>query len=158
PQFDTSGAPLPPRALGVEEIVAADLTDFTRDPDWTLHPGAAVAVDPVLGRLRFRDPQPIRGGAGVPPLAPFHYGLAMGTGGGEYRRIQSFDPTARPVERVTNLPLPGVPGASTHSTMTSALGALPTDGGVIEIVDSGVYTDSPVLGAARRLEIRAAER
>ena len=165
PRFGVGGGPVDPRPLDAGEIVCCDLSswdDPADQPDWADAPGLLAAIDPVLGRLRLRDAQPARSGEVVPPLVSFHYGFAMDVGGGQYDRIRSFDPTAGPVQRVANTPVPFVADPlhtqAPLATIQDALTALPVDGGVVEIADSGRYAEPLVLPRRRRLEIRAADR
>lgn len=119
----------------IENIVACDLSGWIHTP-----PAGKVAIDPVLGRIAFADPQ------AEPPLVTFHYGFSDDMGGGEYDRADTFDELLTPVEKV---PVP-------HTTIQDALNAV-TGGGVVEISNSGRYTETPAINveAGQRVELRA---
>ena len=103
-----------------------------------------VAIDPVLGRMVFRDAQR------QPPLVTFHYGFAARMGGGEYDRADSFDSELQVSQQVTSL-------ATIQAALNSA-----TQGGAIEIADSNRYEEAlhiQVSGQDKpRLELRAANK
>lgn len=126
------------------DVQVCNLSDLdTSGATWAHTPPAAarVAIDPVLGRIAFRDAQV------TPPRVQFHYGFSAATGGGEYERADSFDAALAPVVSVAS------PGP-----IQPALDARATDGGVVEISDSGRFEETPTiqLAAGRRLELRAA--
>ena len=130
--------------IGVADVRVCDLSDTDAlGAAWAHSPpvGARVALDPVLGRLAFRDAQT------APPRVRFHYGFSAPLGGGEYERAKTFDATLAPVEPVA------APGP-----LQPALNARAADGGVVEIRDSGRFEETPsiALAAGRRLEVRAA--
>lgn len=103
---------------------------------------ASVAIDPMLGRIAFRDAQE------APPRVWFHHGFSAAMGGGEYARADTFDAALGPVDVV---PSPG--------PIQSALDARGAAGGVVELSDSGRFEETPAiaLDAGRRLEFRAAD-
>ena len=74
--------------IPLTEVHACHLADA--DPSGTTWahtpPTARVAIDPVLGRLAFRDAQ------NAPPRVFFHYGFSAATGGGEYERSEACAP------------------------------------------------------------------
>ena len=78
PDWPSKGAPQP---LPASRVVVADLSDWRR---YRVAPGS-VAVDPVLGRIRFPDGAALRKGV----TASYHYGFAADLGGGEYPRALS---------------------------------------------------------------------
>ncbi|MFF4346165.1 hypothetical protein [Streptomyces sp. NPDC001530] len=135
-----------PVAVPVEEIVAADLTDWTYRPE----PGQ-VAVDPQLGRIAFPPDSVPQGGVWV----SYRYGFSADIGGGEYPRTVSQPAGAR---------LYRVGGDHGYSSINEALAAWRTNDdqhAVIEIAESGLYTE-PInirLGTRRRqsLQLRAAD-
>jgi hypothetical protein len=138
------------------EVPAADVTvcDLGDVPDggggtvWAhTPPVAAVAIDPVRGRVAFRDAQTRA------VLATVHHGFPAELGGGEYDRVRSFVLTSAPL-RVASTE------AAAHATVSGALAALPPAGGVVEIADSGRYPETPAVnaGAAGRIELRAADQ
>ncbi len=120
----------------LSKIVVCDLTGWIHTP-----PAGKVAIDPVLGRIRFADPQP------APPRVNFYYGFSMEMGGGEYDRLETLDALLTPIEKV---PAP-------HATVQDALNAL-ASGGVAEISDSGRYQELLTINvaASQRVELRAA--
>jgi hypothetical protein len=144
PDWPTRGAPQPvPR----EHIVPADLTGWKYQA-----PRGYLAVDPVLGRLVFPARQQPKGSVYV----SYAYGFAAPIGGGEYDRPLLESPGAL-VFRVAH----DRPGA--EASIRAALQRWremtprPRDA-VIEIVDSGVYTEplAVELGADESLQLRAA--
>jgi hypothetical protein len=102
----------------------------------------AVAIDPVLGRIAFRDPQP------GPPIVHFHYGFSAAMGGGEYPRARTFDAELGPVDTIAS------PGP-----LQTALDAR-SGGGVVEVSDSGRFEETPAIALApgARFELRAADK
>lgn len=141
--------------VDVSNIVAADLTD------WRYHPEKAkqVAVDPVLGRIAFSPQNIPRGRVRV----SYHYAFSADIGGGEYNR-PLFQPDPYYLLRVSK------EGDGDFHSIKSALHfwqdwkqAHPDDpyNAVIEITDSGVYTEERLrarLEEGERLQIRAANR
>jgi hypothetical protein len=72
-------------------IVVAPLDHWRWPPNEPAEPGpVAVAVDPELGRLRFRE-----GEAPGAVRASWSYGFSAGIGGGPYARAADFAPPAR---------------------------------------------------------------
>src|SRR6266542_3720492 len=120
----------------IEKVVVCDLSDWIHTP-----PAGKVAIDPVLGRIAFADPQT------EPPLVTFHYGFSDDMGGGEYDRAATLDTKLTPVEKV---PAP-------HATIQDAVNAVAA-GGVVEISNSGRYTETPAINVntGQRVELRAA--
>jgi len=136
-------------------IEAADLSD-TKDGDgntvWTNLPREKIAIDPVLGRIAF----PRGRGKRVPKNVQVtcYYGFSAEMGGGEYSRVDSFtriDPLTTLVLPVERVPVP-------DGTIVKALAAL-NGSGVVEIADSGRYSESPSIDAPANtlVELRAAE-
>lgn len=135
----------------VDAIDVCDLSDVVDNggavTGWAHTPRAAgrVAVDPVLGRVAFGDPQD------EPPLASFHYGFSADVGGGEYNRAHTFAGTDQTVRVSQQDPV-------AHQGIDDGLAAL-AGNGTVEIGDSGRYTALADLNiASRTLEIRAADR
>ena len=124
------------------EIVVCNLSDVAGNQWAHTPPKGKIAVDPVLGRIAFRDPQ------NGPPLVTFHYGFSADMSGGEYDRAATLDALLAPVEKV---PAP-------HATIQDGLDAV-TVGGVVEISDSGRYSETPSINvnASQRIELRAAD-
>lgn len=126
----------------IEQISACNLSDA--DPAGTTWahtpPDAPVAIDPVLGRMSFRDPQ------AEPPRVTFHYGFSAAMGGGEYERTPTFDAALGPIDSVAS-PGPIQPALDARA-----------GGGVVELSDSGRFEETPsiALDPGVRLEVRAA--
>ena len=128
----------------ITDVAVCNLSDTDASGTTWAHtpPKFPVAIDPVLGRIAFRDARP------DPPLVYFHYGFSAAMGGGEYPRAQTFDAALEPVETVAS------PGP-----MQPALDAR-ASGGVVELSDSGRFIETPsiTLDASVRLELRAADK
>jgi hypothetical protein len=130
------------KGFPIEDVAVCNLSDA--DPSGTIWahtpPSARVAIDPVLGRISFRDSQV------EPPLVMFHYGFSAAMGGGEYERTTTFDAALGPVETVAS-PGPIQPALDAHA-----------GGGVVELSDSGRFEETPAitLDPGVRLEWRAA--
>jgi hypothetical protein len=125
----------PGGALGLDDLVICDLTD------WTPPAGDKVAVDPVLGRIAFpADTEP--------PLVTFHRGFSADIGGGEYVRSLPEEAAGATV----------VPAGSGPGAIQTAIDALPPEGGVVEIRDSGRYEETSLAidATGRRVTLRAA--
>lgn len=128
--------------VAIDDVSACNLSDA--DPAGTTWahtpPNATVAIDPVLGRISFRDAKT------EPPRVVFHYGFSAAMGGGEYERTPTFDAALGPVETVAS------PGP-----IQLALDAR-VAGGVVELSDSGRFEETPsiALDPGVRLEFRAA--
>lgn len=126
----TPGEPV--QAIPLANICICDLSDIKDSGgtviDWghqVLPDGYVAGIDPVLGRIRFRDPP-----AGQ-VLTSFHYGFTSKIGGGEYQRDAAE--AAEPDVEVAG-------GASLQPQLSSL-----ESGGVIEISDSYRYTETPVI-------------
>jgi hypothetical protein len=117
------------------KLMVCDLSGWVHTP-----PPGKIALDPVLGRIAFGDPQT------EPPLVTFHYGFSDALGGGGYDRAASFDALLTPVQKV---PAP-------HATIQDALDAV-KPGGVVEISDCGRYDETLAIdvNAGQRVELRA---
>jgi hypothetical protein len=125
-------------------IRVCDLSDH--QGTWANLPKDKIALDPVLGRLAFPADK------AQPPLVTFHYGFSADLGGGEYERADSFA-ELQPVLQVANTK----PAAFT--AIQAALNALGSQGGVVEIADSGRYQENLTLAAgSRNIELRAANQ
>ena len=127
----------------IGDVAACDLSDTDLTGTTWAHtpPVTPVAIDPVLGRIVYRDPQI------EPPRVVFHYGFSAAMGGGEYERSQTFDAALAPIDPV---PSPGF--------IQPALDAR-VGGGVVELTDSGRFeeTIAITLDPGVRLEFRAAD-
>ena len=150
----TESSPLDLQEVPFGDILLADLSNWQYQPT-----RGKVAVDPVLGRMVFY-PRKIPRDWGV--WVSYQYGFSTDLGGGEYERPLS-QPTQHTLYRVGR--------KGTYPTINDALSQWRTDGeshpeqhayehAVIEITDSGVYTERLVLGlpAHHSLQIRAANR
>jgi hypothetical protein len=130
----------------VEQIVAADLTDWTYRP----LPGY-VAVDPELGRIAF--PPTVSRKQGV--WVSYHYGFSADMGSGEYARALP-EPAGTVVYRVGE----SEGGGGAFTRITDALTQWQTDkppAAAIELTDSTVYVE-PIrisLAADQQLILRA---
>ncbi len=145
-------------------IESADLSD-TKDSDgnpviddadnivWANMPREKIAIDPVLGRIAF----PRGRGKRMPKNVQVscYYGFSAEMGGGEYSRMDSFtriDPFTTQVLPIERVPVP-------DGTIAKGLANL-AGSGVVEITDSGRYSESPSIYAPANsfVELRAAER
>ena len=153
------GSPSGMQAISPDQVIVADLSDWQyRCPPESPEEKVKVVVDPVLGRMVF----PIRQ---IPKLGVwvyYHYGFSADIGGGEYDR-----PLYQPPEYT----LYRVGRQQAFSTINIALAQWNNDRGaspqeaklrhaVIEIADSGVYTEPLVIHLNEQcsLQIRAANR
>jgi hypothetical protein len=120
------------------------------DGSWTNMPeaGGEPVVDPHLGRIALPPPG---SGNSYNVATSFYYGFNADLGGGEYPRSATF--TASP-----EVALIRVPGD--YPTVHVALDVLGGDG-VVEITDSGIYSESGGLSIAVKpnghIELRAAD-
>jgi hypothetical protein len=120
------------------------------DGSWTNLPaaGGPPAIDPQLGRIAL--PPPVAG-TSHKVQASFYYGFNADMGGGEYPRTATF--SASPEQPVVRVP-------GDYATIHDALAALGGDG-VVEVTDSGNYSESGGLGIAVKanghIELRAAD-
>jgi hypothetical protein len=136
----------PDLSIFIEGVPIADVrvcnlsdTDATGNTWAHTPPSTPVAIDPVLGRLVFRDAQ------AKPPRVHFHYGFSAPMGGGEYKRSKTF-----------NAPLAPINGVASPGPIQQALDAR-AGGGVVELTDSGRFQETPTiaLDPGVRLELRA---
>jgi hypothetical protein len=136
-----------PEAVPVEQIIAADLTD------WTYHaPPGKVAVDPGRGRIVFPPGQPRKQGVKQSVWVSYAYGFSADIGGGEYARSLAQPADAR---------LYRVGERGPFARINDALDQWRVDrpsSAVIELTDSNVYVEqiNIVLGAGQTLQLRAA--
>jgi hypothetical protein len=130
------------KGFGINDVSACNLSDADASGTTWAHtpPNAPVAIDPVLGRISFRDAQT------EPPRVMFHYGFSAAMGGGEYERTPTFDAALGPVDTVAS-PGPIQPALDARA-----------GGGVVELSDSGRFAETPsiALDSGVRLEFRAA--
>ncbi len=120
------------------------------DGSWNNLPsaGGPPAIDPQLGRIALPGPAT---GRSYNVGATFYYGFNADMGGGEYPRAATF--TASPEQPVIHVP-------GDYPTVHQALSVLGGDG-VVEITDSGIYSEPAGLNLAvnanGHIELRAAD-
>ncbi len=135
----------PPVPVEASRIVAADLGD------WVYRPKALqVAVDPQRGRIVFPAGELKR----QPVWVSYAYAFSADFGGGEYSRSLDELPAAKRYTVGSGGDFPRIGDALARWKAEAAVDA------VIEIVDSGVYTE-PIfiaLAAGQSLQLRAANR
>jgi hypothetical protein len=121
-------------AVDLADVRICDLEDWTAPAD-------RVAVDPVLGRILFPADA-------VDPLVTFHHGFGADIGGGEYQRSL--------LEEAAGVAI--VPAGTGPGAIQAAVNALPAEGGVVEIADSGRYEENALAidATGRRVTVRAA--
>jgi hypothetical protein len=130
--------------IGPEQIVPADLTD------WTYRPlPNTVAVDPRLGRIVFPPGQSRKQNVWV----SYYYGFSADIGGGEYDCTRS-EPAGATIYLVGE--------QETFTRINDALAQWSKDqprNAVVEITESGVYVEqiNIALKAQHNLQIRAAK-
>jgi len=141
----------PPDQQLSDLLQVCDLSDPNAAGDQAHKAPWKIAIDPVLGRIAFpeeRDPP-------TNVLVTYYYGFSANIGGGSYDREGSFEPDLTPIVQVStqHRDQPGI-----YSSIQEALNAL-HNGGVVEIIDSGRYTEALSINVAANthLEIRAAE-
>ena len=129
--------------IPVTDVRVCNLSDTDASGNTWAHtpPTTRVSIDPVLGRLAFRDPQ------SAAPRVTFHYGFSAPMGGGEYERSNTFTAALAPVDQVA------APGP-----LQPALNAR-TGGGAVELIDSGRFEETPsiAIDPGVRFELRAAD-
>ncbi len=116
-------------------------------PGWAhVSPSGVYTIDPLLGRIALPPGLP----ANLNLRVDFHYGFSADMGGGEYERAASFETATAPPQLLS------VPGQ--FATIQAALNAL-NGAGVVEITDSGRYTETLSISAGvdQRVELRAAD-
>lgn len=161
--IERSGADIKtePVAIPASEIIVCNLTE------WRNLPADKIAIDPVLGRIAFPEDQD------QPPLVTFHYGFSAEMGGGEYNRLSSFDTRQtsklgsdhKPVfQKVVNTYFEGA-ALDVKPTISAALADLSSDGGTVEILNSGRYEENLSIdatgqpnGKGKLIVIRAADK
>jgi len=142
------GAAVTRSSVPIDQLVVADLTD------WTYRPRRdTVAIDPVLGRIAF---PPGQAPTGV--WVSYHCGFSADMGGGEYgRALADAGPaTFRQVVAKTGQEVDTIEEALRRWELVRR--DQPT--AVIELADSEVYTEQLTITLFRgeSLEIRAADR
>ncbi len=122
------------------KVRACNLSD-AGGGSWAHQPQSFVAIDPVLGRIAFPAAEPA---PAETPKVTFHYGFSADLGGGEYDRLETISEAMTPFKQVAS-----------PATIQAALGS---DGGTIEVTDSGRYEEalSVQLDPGIDLELRAA--
>lgn len=146
--------PIPKAAT---DIAVSELSDVGASWSRTPVKPNQVAIDPQRGRLIFATPL----SKNEIPLVTFHYGFSGNLGGGEYCRDASFSDLGT-VVHVANLVRAEEPFASARKTIQDGMSDLPSEGGVVEVLDNGRYGSSSEAPVSltnlkyRRLELRAA--
>jgi len=127
--------------VDADQVVVHNLSDTGEDRWANMPRDGKIAVDPVLGRIAFAEPQK------NPVHVSFHYGFSADMGGGEYDRADTFNDQLQAVQQV---PVP-------HANIQDALNALGECDGAIEITDNGRYEGSLAIQAAanQHIELRA---
>jgi hypothetical protein len=148
PDWPKRGAAQP---IPKELIVPADLSDWRR---YKVQRGT-VAVDPVLGRIAFPETTSLKKGVTV----SYHYGFSADMGGGEYARTLRAPPGARLLRVGREKEFTSI-NAALDTWNTEKLQPRKVLAAVIEIADSGVYTEAIRISLApgESLQIRAASR
>lgn len=141
-----------------EKIVVCNLSDIDAgqwahgapEEDPATQTGARIAVDPELGRIVFPRNSPSL--VAQDPHVTFHYGFSADVGGGEYPRDASFKREFNQSGRLIRVP-------QDHSTIQSALSALGSEDGIVEITDNASYAEALTiqLAASQTIELRAAD-
>ncbi|BAZ11846.1 hypothetical protein NIES4071_36720 [Calothrix sp. NIES-4071] len=146
-----AGTPFSWRPIPYSKIIPADLSEWQYQP-----PPDMVAVDPVLGRIVFPSRQLPKGGVWV----SYQYAFSADIGGGEYNRTL-LQPTTYTLYQVGKQEeFTTINDAFNHWQLDNQ--ANPNEAkyrqAVIEITDSGVYTErfDLYLQANQTLQIRAA--
>jgi hypothetical protein len=129
------GSTADPVAIDIARIVVCDLST------WTVPDLGKIAIDPVLGRIRFADDE------SKTLLVSFHYGFSASMGGGEYSRLRPADSADRPIRPVAQ-------------SISAALVNPPPNGMIVEIGDSRRYEETPVIDTTgnRKIELRAGDK
>ncbi|GAB4070845.1 hypothetical protein GCM10028812_41140 [Ancylobacter sonchi] len=137
-------------ALAADEVEVCNLSDRPGDSWAVAGPSRAVAIDPQLGRLLFRDARP----AGSELRVSLHHGFSGPMGGGQYER--GANTAADDAGGLTLLRVSGEPGDI--PTIQAALDTLAATGGIVEIADNRTYAEALALAvpAGATLILRAA--
>lgn len=136
-------------AIPAEQVIAADLSSWHAKV-----PAGHVALDPELGRIMFpqrRVPKRV--------WVSYRYAFSADIGGGEYPRALSQPKDAVLFQVGHGLPLHSI-GAALRAWQQLRDQDPKARAAVIEIVDSGVYSEqlALALGAGESLQIRAGQR
>jgi hypothetical protein len=99
---------------------------------WAHNPAGKVAIDPQLGRIAF----PIESPSNPPQSVrvTYHYGFSAPMGGGEYDREGSF------IEPTVNVAVP-----DEQPAIQPALNQISANGGVVEITQSDLFFETPII-------------
>jgi hypothetical protein len=139
------------KSVDIDAIDACNLSDVAGG-SWAYQPPPGrVAIDPVLGRIAFGDPQT------QPPLVTFNYGFSAEMGGGEYGRAKTFSESSTVINVGKNETITTIgDGLNELATLLNADPKL--EGGVVEIVDNDHYVELLNINvpAGKKVEIRAA--
>jgi len=144
----TSPPQSPPSNELTSVICICNLSDTTDGTgNWCHMPDNKIAIDPVLGRIAF----PAFASPPSTVHVNFHYGFSDKTGGGDYGRIDTF---STELENIGKIKVP-----EDVATISAAIAALQSTGGVIEITNNEYYVETPLINmaAGKKLELRAAD-
>ncbi|MET0463429.1 MAG: hypothetical protein ABW007_09745 [Chitinophagaceae bacterium] len=145
--YHDGALPFPPDDAGMlSSICICNLSDKSDGSgDWCNMPAGKIAIDPVLGRIAFPP-------ASLPSVVQvdYHYGFSDQMSGGDYSRISSFQPE---LEKIKKIRVP-----EDQASISLALAALESTGGVVEISDNELYVEALTIRVAQGkiIEIRAA--
>jgi hypothetical protein len=128
-----------PKRYDADNVEICDLSTWSHTPV-----AKEIAIDPVLGRFVLRDP------AANGVVVTYRHGFSSDLGGGEYRRIDTFD-------AVLTGPISVGACAPALNTITAGLAALGASGGAVEITDSRRYAEGVSIPSGDRIELRAAQ-
>jgi hypothetical protein len=131
--------------IAESDLSVCNLADVDpKDPSkgWAhIPPKTKIAIDPVMGRLAFRDPP-----MGT-PRASFYYGFSADLGGGEYDRTTSVSAALTPAVKVP----------ADQATVQAAVNQV-ANGGAVEVQNSGRYAEPGLtitVNAHHRVEVRS---
>jgi hypothetical protein len=130
----------------IRKVVICDLSDY--QPNWAHvnddYKKSNFLIDPTLGRimlpLEFENKSP-------KVSVSFHYGFSADMGGGEYERLYSFS-NENEKENILIVP-------KNKAKIQDAIDES-KNGGVIEIENSGLYSEDLIINANCKIELRAA--
>ncbi|HKF57234.1 MAG TPA: hypothetical protein VKJ45_17370 [Blastocatellia bacterium] len=143
------GPTSPPGPQLADLIQVCDLSDVKDSggnvTGWAHKPASKIAIDPVLGRIAFPENSP----APVTVHTSYHCGFSAEMGGGNYERVSTFSAGLKPLIRVPK----------DRATISAALAALASTGGVVEIDSDETFVETPAITvpASKTIELRGAD-
>jgi hypothetical protein len=143
------GPTSPPGPRLADLIQVCDLSDVKDSggnvTGWAHKPAGKIAIDPVLGRIAFPENSP----APATVHTSYHCGFSSEMGGGDYGRVSTFSAGLKPLIRVPK----------DRATISSALAALASTGGVVEIDSDETFVETPAITvpASKTIELRGAD-